>query len=352
MARIALTTHRKFLHLARSLALLLPDVRVGSRVIAHGVLETLWAPCWSARDPYVGTSDDIEAVCEWHGERGALTKALLAAGGAKSVGFIEPYEGELRDASEPHYQVHDFFDHCPNYVRRPRSREEEPHEPKWCVVCGDEFFSASPKSKTCSDRCRQAAHRDTPLSRSVTVPSQLSQSVTVPPKPSQAKPSVAKPSEEKERLRRDADALDASSPAETTKPSDGLLAGNGGVRAPDAVLEPETGLLVFPVDGAKAKGKHARRTSWALTEAMVAEWAQTYQTLDILDESRRALAWVKANPGHRKTYDGMPAFLNNWFARSVNMRARAPTLVTGSLKTAGNKAALEEVLRRRGHVMD
>ena len=149
MARIALSTHWKFLRLARSLE---------SRPLARGVLETLWEPCWQAGDPYLGTSADIEAVCEWRGKSGALTQALLTAGGSKGAGFIEPYEGDVRDTSEPHYQVHDFFDHCPEYVRRRRKAENGAY-PRQCLTCGEEFFAQVPHAQFCKHACRQAAYR-------------------------------------------------------------------------------------------------------------------------------------------------------------------------------------------------
>jgi len=141
------------------------------------------------------------------------------------------------------------------------------------------------------------------------------------------------PSED--RLQRDAnDALAASQLAPDAAPAE--------------VLPADPPLMEFPVDGVKTKGKYAGLTHWPLMAAQVAEWTAVYQKLDIIDECRRALAWVKANPSRQKTYGGMPAFLNNWFTRSVNIRA-GPTTVVGSMKTAGNQAAVQEFLRKRGH---
>ena len=70
-------------------------------------------------------------------------------------------------------------------------------------------------------------------------------------------------------------------------------------------------LLVFPTMG--------RLKSWDLTQAQVDQWRELYPALDVLGECRQALAWVKAK--QRKTHAGMPAFLVNWFNRSV---ARSP----------------------------
>lgn len=82
-------------------------------------------------------------------------------------------------------------------------------------------------------------------------------------------------------------------------------------------------VLVFPCDG-KAR-------SWNLTQAHIAEWQLAYPSLDILAEARKALAWINANPGKRKTHDGMPRFLNSWLGRSQNDASKS-----GSTKGAHN----------------
>jgi hypothetical protein len=105
-------------------------------------------------------------------------------------------------------------------------------------------------------------------------------------------------------------------------------------------------VLTFPVVG-KGSGE------WQLRDALVATWQALYPNLDVLAEARQALAWIHADKARRKTGGGMERFLVAWLNRSVDSsRARGPTMVTGSLKTAGNKAALQEFLRRRGHVVD
>lgn len=58
--------------------------------------------------------------------------------------------------------------------------------------------------------------------------------------------------------------------------------------------------------------------SWRLRRVQVDEWRATYPGVDVLAECRRALAWVKANPGRRKTAKGMPKFLVSWLSRAVD----------------------------------
>lgn len=55
---------------------------------------------------------------------------------------------------------------------------------------------------------------------------------------------------------------------------------------------------------------------WALSEAQVADWMRLFPGLDVRQEARKALAWVIANPGRRKTAGGMPRFLVIWLTKS------------------------------------
>jgi len=100
MARPSLFQHRKFRTLAR---------RLGSRALAAGTLELLWAVANDAGDALVGTAEDVEDVADWRGEPGALVAILLAC--------------RFLDETPAGYTVHDHAHHCPSYVRRRRDRE-------------------------------------------------------------------------------------------------------------------------------------------------------------------------------------------------------------------------------------
>lgn len=79
-------------------------------------------------------------------------------------------------------------------------------------------------------------------------------------------------------------------------------------------------LLLFPIVG-------LRGPEWRLRRRQVEEWQQVYPNLDVMDECRRALSWIRANPGRRKTHKGMAQFLNGWLGRTVDRRGgseRAP----------------------------
>ena len=75
----------------------------------------------------------------------------------------------------------------------------------------------------------------------------------------------------------------------------------------------EPALLTFRTVG---KPSH-----WSLTQTQVDLWVLAYPQTDVLQEARKALAWLEAN--NRKTSRGMPAFLVRWLGRAANGPARA-----------------------------
>lgn len=78
--------------------------------------------------------------------------------------------------------------------------------------------------------------------------------------------------------------------------------------------------LVFPVIGIGTG-------EWALDEDQVDQWADLFPGLDVPGECRKALAWILATPGRRKTSKGMAKFLVGWFSRAVDMR-RGPVAMS------------------------
>jgi hypothetical protein len=70
-------------------------------------------------------------------------------------------------------------------------------------------------------------------------------------------------------------------------------------------------VLTFPTVGTGPK-------EWILTSAQVDKWSESFPGLSIEAEARKALAWVNANKGHRKTAGGMARFLVSWLNRAAN----------------------------------
>jgi hypothetical protein len=114
MARPGLDKHPKFRLLCRLLGEPRPHLR--------GYLELLWESAYESGEAVIGSAAAVEAVAEYPGEAGRLFRALLDCGGDRA-GFIEPVPG--RDGV---YQVHDLYDHAPEFVQRRHQREAERRE--------------------------------------------------------------------------------------------------------------------------------------------------------------------------------------------------------------------------------
>lgn len=69
---------------------------------------------------------------------------------------------------------------------------------------------------------------------------------------------------------------------------------------------------VFPCKpGARNKSRH-----WRAPADLVAAAGRAYEGVDLNRELEKALVWCLAHPAEQKTADGMPAFLQRWFARA------------------------------------
>jgi cell division protein FtsN len=137
--------------------------------------------------------------------------------------------------------------------------------------------------------------------------------------------------------------LDSSEPSSTTAEPTADDSRKPQTDKPAETPQPtEPPLLVFPVVG------DPKVPQWPLTAAQVAEWSAAYPGVDVLAESRKALAWVVANPSKRKTARGMPKFLLSWIARSNNSCTAARRTVPPQPPTAGANAAVERL--RRGEM--
>jgi hypothetical protein len=155
--------------------------------------------------------------------------------------------------------------------------------------------------------------------------------------------------------------LDSLEPLPSTeadsKPSTGPVLKSRGRQSASAgdpaLTDGDRILLVFPVTG---RGS----AEWYLTEAKVTEYRETFPTLDVMAESRKALQWCRDNPAKRKTQRGMPAFLWRWMERAQNSgRGPAKGEVTARVvegleetrkraaRDAANVAPLTEEQRRK-----
>ena len=103
MARPTLNDSAKYKLLIRKLQLPRPYVR--------GLLSTLWEVGYASGNPVVGDPDQVEAAAEWPGDPGVLFAAL------RDCRFLDEAEPGV-------WEIHDFWDHAPEYVWKRFQREE------------------------------------------------------------------------------------------------------------------------------------------------------------------------------------------------------------------------------------
>lgn len=114
-----------------------------------------------------------------------------------------------------------------------------------------------------------------------------------------------------------------------------VLLSNGG--APNNESSPNT--LEFPTRDGRG---------WVLASDELAAWRLDYPSLNVLEECRRARAWLNANPTKRKAASNMPRFLVAWLNRS--QRGTGPRRHAGR-RTVCNLDALTK-FASRGEVCD
>jgi len=78
-------------------------------------------------------------------------------------------------------------------------------------------------------------------------------------------------------------------------------------------------ILEFPVI---QKSKTGKPETWNLTQPLLDEFIHSYPAIDSLAQCKAAHAWIIANPKNRKTFSGMPRFLNGWLSREQNRSPR------------------------------
>lgn len=78
--------------------------------------------------------------------------------------------------------------------------------------------------------------------------------------------------------------------------------------------------LVFPA----LKGK-----TYPITESQIKEWEEVFPAVDVRQQVRNALSWLKANPKNAKS--NIKAYLNNWLTKEQN-RARPNNSVENTIK--------------------
>lgn len=87
-------------------------------------------------------------------------------------------------------------------------------------------------------------------------------------------------------------------------------------KASAVLYESEIKFPIFPCTG--------EPRLWALPDSKVAQYASTFDTLDVPGELRRAWQWILDNRAKRKTAGGMLRFLNAWLDKAANRGTYQP----------------------------
>jgi hypothetical protein len=226
------------------------------RPYVRGLLEVMWDVGHACGLPLLGSPDDVEAAAEWPGERCVLFAAL------SEVGFVCQFgcgcstdqDEQASEWGDKCWRIHDYWSNAPDYVLGRRRQER-----------------------------LRAKHRVARQSRD--------NNVTVTHSSATPAPAPAPAPAPKEDTTGQAQQFELIPTADPPKPP----------------------VMVYACQG--------KPDQWELSEDQLTEWAGDYPALGregLLDECRKASAWLKAN--HLKTSKGMKRFLVNWFSSTVNRK--------------------------------
>lgn len=76
------------------------------------------------------------------------------------------------------------------------------------------------------------------------------------------------------------------------------------------------------------------KTHFAISEPQVEQWKELYPAVDVIQELRKMLAWLDANPDRRKTKRGIKAFCVNWLSREQDRGRATPRNANGKISSA------------------
>jgi hypothetical protein len=112
MARPGLLGNRKFWDLVRYIDALCPGAPFAAETLAVGVLEKMWLIVGEDGNTEFRSSRQVEATVAWKGKPGVLCAAIVLAG------FLDKQPGGRLN-------VHHFWHHAPDFVKRRRTRSRE-----------------------------------------------------------------------------------------------------------------------------------------------------------------------------------------------------------------------------------
>lgn len=236
---------------------------------AMGVLESLWQLCMECCDEgNIGkfSNEEIADHIEWEGDADLLISALTES-------------GWLDTCSDERLIVHDWFAHCPEFIRK-RIEKRKAREVK--------------KSRKKEDQLEIRTYDEKPGDMS-------QNSETCPEKPGHV--SSISHRIVSNHISSVVCSEDSESPSKPAKQETLSL----GIES-----------HVWPHFVVSGEVTNADRAKWTITESQIAEWQKAFPAINVASECRRAHVWVKANWRKRKTYTGYPAFFVTWLSKEQN----------------------------------
>jgi hypothetical protein len=240
------------------------------RFAAVGIVESLWhftAKHAPAGDVGKWSDAEIAESMGWSRDAGELVKAMVDAR------LLDELEGAR-------LAVHDWPEHCEDSIH--------------CILARKtEFFADGTKPKL--SRLHKS-ERPEIIAAYALLESSKTRARTrkrVDPRTAHASHALAKPCQAMP-------SQDTSNSSEPAAPA-----------SEPAVSE------IFPCVGTGPK-------EFPLTEAKVSEYESAYPGVNIRLEARAIKQWCIDNPSKRKTFDGMPRFLNQWFKRVQDRGGGSP----------------------------
>ena len=97
---------------------------------------------------------------------------------------------------------------------------------------------------------------------------------------------------------------------------------------------PETPVMTFPCRGPEPR-------EWCLLPSKLADYRESFPTVDVLAECRKARQWAIDNQTKRPTFAGMPAFLMRWLRKEQD--------VAGQSASSRSRTDLGQQIRDNGN---
>jgi len=246
-------------------------VRLQRRLGAEGVigLIDLWGYAAGNKTDGILSNMDDEDICiaaNWQGEISDFINAITD----ERMNFLE------KDTESGWYYLHDWIEHNP-YVASSKQRSK--------------LASKASKARWDKDKNAEFTQGQCGTHKSALRNSQNSNAPSPTPSPTPSPNSCAE-SELSDILT-----------DEAQKPE--LMPG---VEESSTNGKDKAVLLTFHCNG-KVK-------TWDLDSKKVDEWQESFPGIDIPNECKKALQWIRDNPTKRKTARGMPKFLGGWLSRA------------------------------------